>query len=231
MPDPNRNLDLLELAAGRLAPLLDRIVFLGGATTGVFITDPAAPGIRSTLDVDVIVVVAHHGEYTQLETQLRDLGFGVPVDKDAPICRWQHGDLLVDMMPTDEKILGFSNRWYNDSVSHSVSLTLESGRVIRHVTAPYFVATKLEAFETRGGLDFYASHDFEDVIAVIDGRPELLNEVRRAPDDLRSYVSGRMAAYLNSDDLVNALPGVVLDYESRRVDIVLARMREIADIN
>lgn len=50
-----RNLDHLRLAAIELEPFLDRVVFLGGCTTGLFITDPAAGDIRPTKDVDVIV--------------------------------------------------------------------------------------------------------------------------------------------------------------------------------
>jgi len=40
--------------------------------------------------------------------------------------------------------------------------TLEPSLRIRCITTPYFVATKLEAFHTRGGSDYFASHDLED---------------------------------------------------------------------
>jgi hypothetical protein len=46
MPDPN--LHLLEEAATKLAPILDEIVFVGGVTLGLLITDKAAAPIRST---------------------------------------------------------------------------------------------------------------------------------------------------------------------------------------
>lgn len=36
--DPN--LEMLEVMAHKLAPLTERLVFVGGATTGLFITDP-----------------------------------------------------------------------------------------------------------------------------------------------------------------------------------------------
>lgn len=42
--------------------------------------------------------------------------------------------------------------------------------------APYFCATKLEAFGGRGKNDYLASHDLEDLITVVDGRPELLED-------------------------------------------------------
>jgi hypothetical protein len=51
--DPNRV--LFESVVRLLAPVLDDLVFVGGCTTGLFITDPAAGGIRPTNDVDAIV--------------------------------------------------------------------------------------------------------------------------------------------------------------------------------
>lgn len=49
------NLELLEQAAERLQPLLNEIVFVGGCTTGLLVTDPGAAPVRMTHDVDVIV--------------------------------------------------------------------------------------------------------------------------------------------------------------------------------
>lgn len=225
-----RNLDLLSMAAANLAPLLDRLVFLGGGTTDLFITDPAAPNIRATKDVDVIAEITHFGEYAQLGEALRKLGFHEPSEKEAQICRWQMGDLLVDVMPTDEKILGFGNRWYAEAAENSVQMTLPNGHVIRHVTAPYFLGTKLEAFESRGKKDFFVSHDFEDLVAVTDGRRELLEELRNSPVPLRTYVAGRMREYIGDPVLLDALPGVILDPGSERAGIVFQRMQAIAGL-
>lgn len=228
MPRRERNLDLLSTAAANLAPLLDRLVFLGGGTTELFITDPAAPDIRATKDVDVIVEIKHFGEYAQLEKALRTLGFHEPAEKDAPICRWQKHELLVDVMPTDEKILGFGNRWYAEAMEQSVRMLLPNGHTIRHVTAPYFLGTKLEAFEGRGKRDYFASHDFEDLVAVIDGRGELLEELGNSAAALRTYVAGRLREYTLDPALVDALPGVILDPGSKRAELVFERMQAIA---
>ena len=99
------------------------------------------------------------------------------------------GSLILDVMPTDERILGFSNRWYGPAIG--AAQTIRVGRHdIRVVTTPYFLATKLEAFHGRGGHDYRASHDLEDIITVIDGRPELAAEVRTADADVRDYNCG-----------------------------------------
>ena len=113
-------------------------------------------------------------------------------------------------MPTDERILGFSNRWYKLAIASSQRLQLEVGLVIRVVTAPLFLGTKLEAFKGRGKNDYFASHDLEDVITVIDGRPSLPDEIRQAANELRSYLAAEVSKLLGSPGFIDALPGHLL---------------------
>src|SRR5271169_3385245 len=95
-PISNSNLARLADAAKKLAPLLDRIAFVGGCVTGLLLTDPAAAPVRATLDVDAIVAIASYAEFTELEPWLRELGFHQPLAESAPICRWQHEELILD---------------------------------------------------------------------------------------------------------------------------------------
>ena len=111
-PSANPNLARLADAARKLTPLLDQIAFVGGCVTGLLLTDPAAAPVRPTLDVDAIIAIASYAEFTQLGIRLRDLGFRHSLAEGAPICRWLNGDLILDLMPTDPSILGFSNIWY-----------------------------------------------------------------------------------------------------------------------
>lgn len=100
------SIDLLELGASVLGDLVDEVVFVGGATITLWITDPAAPPPRPTKDVDVIVEVATRADYYAFEERLRALGLA---DDDDVICRWQHREsgLILDAMPTDAALLGF----------------------------------------------------------------------------------------------------------------------------
>ena len=50
---------LLELAASCLGDLTDEVVFLGGASVSLWISDPAAPPVRATNDVDVVLAVTY----------------------------------------------------------------------------------------------------------------------------------------------------------------------------
>lgn len=204
----DRNLELLRVVAEHLGALREKVVFVGGAATGLLVTDPAAPTPRPTKDVDVIVEVASRAEYnTALRNQLLDLGFTEDTDEGAPLCRWVVAGVKVDVMPTAEGILGFTNRWYAPAIRHAVEHQLPGGPKILLTTAPLFLATKLEAFRGRGAGDYQASHDLEDLIAVADGRPGLEAEVAAAPPELRQYLATAAGELLDAAEFRDALPG------------------------
>jgi hypothetical protein len=115
--------------------------------------------------------------------------------------------VVLDIMPTKPEILGFGNEWYQPALEAAKATALPSGRHIRMVTAPYFLATKLAAFDGRGKGDFVMSHDRKDVVAVVDGRPEIVDEVRRADATLRMHLMTRFAALLRDPNFLSALPG------------------------
>lgn len=203
--DPN--VAMLELVAGSLGDtLLEQLVFVGGAIAGLLITDPAMPEIRPTQDVDAVCSVVGRSNYHELGLQLRQQGFTEDQRPGAPICRWQIGEITLDVMPTDEQILGFANRWYSLAIETANTHSLPSGRKIRLVTAPVFMATKLEAFHGRGPRDLRVSHDLEDLIAVIDGRASILQECETSPEHLKNYLSQQFSRLLNSTDFIEALP-------------------------
>jgi predicted nucleotidyltransferase len=205
--DPNRA--LFEEVVGLLAPVLNELVFVGGCTTGFFVTDPAATGIRPTKDVDAIVDVTSYAKYTALADRLRALGLVEDTSEGAPLCRWRHGHVIVDVMPTDPGVLGFSNQWYPDAIETALTVRI-AGHAVRIVTPALFLATKLEAFHGRGSDDILTSHDLEDIIAVIDGRPEIVDDVAHAAADVRAYIASEIQALLDNPDFVEALAGFLL---------------------
>ncbi|OLD12458.1 MAG: hypothetical protein AUJ01_16205 [Acidobacteria bacterium 13_1_40CM_3_65_5] len=227
MNDPN--LKLLEAAVRVLEPLLNELVFSGGCTTGLLISDAGASGIRVTKDVDTIIEIASYGEYATLSERLRALGLHEDHNEDAPTCRWRDQDLIIDVMPTDERILGFSNQWYAPAINAAQDLEI-AGLRTRVITSPYFLATKLAAFRGRGHDDYSGSHDLEDVITVIDGRPEIVDEVRNAAPDVRGYIASAMKRLLDTRSFVDALPGFLLpDGASQaRYPVVRERLNALA---
>jgi len=120
------------------------------------------------------------------------------MSEGAPICRWVADELILDVMPTDETVLGFGNEWYSAAAENSVSFELTGRKKISMVSAPYFLITKLEAFDGRGNNDYLMSHDIEDVIAVLDGRPGIEDEIRESEPLVIKEITKRFK-YLLSD--------------------------------
>jgi hypothetical protein len=228
------SVDLLERAAARLEPLLEEIAFLGGAAIPLWITDPGAPGPRPTKDVDVVVEVASRAAWHRFEERLRRVGFREDV-MGGVICRWRASDggtdeLTRDAMPSDASLLGFSNVWQAEGLAAATERGLPSGRRLRALTPAYLLATKLEAWNGRGRGDHLRSHDLEDVIALVDGREELIAEVDAAPRDLRAYIVGEVVKLLDEPRFLDAIDGFApaLDSPQRVGSVILPRLELLA---
>jgi len=228
----NPNLQLLTDAAKLLAPILGELVFVGGCATALLITDKAAADGRPTFDVDAIAEITSYAGYTEFSDRLRKLGFQEDTSEGAPLCRWRQKTTTLDVMPLDAKILGFSNTWYEPAMNHSEERELGGDLKIRLVAPVYFCASKLEAFAGRGKNDFSASRDLEDLIAVVDGRAELVGEIRAAANDVRSYLAKEIKKLLSSREFTDALPGHLQpDAASQeRVATIISRLEEIASL-
>lgn len=222
--DPN--LPYLRLIAEALGDLRDQVVFIGGAVAGLLVTDPLAEGVRATRDVDA-VVEASRTQFMRIEEKVAASGFARDMDSEV-ICRWVHRDsgVLFDLMPMQADVLGFSNRWYPYAVESAVTIDLGDGLSIRAANAVAFVATKMEAFASRGGGDVLSSHDLEDVLNVVDGREELAEELGQAPTNVQRAVADAFAGLLANPDFENSLPGLIA--EPARAGIVEARLREMS---
>ena len=132
---------MLEVVAEHLGEQLrDDLVFVGGAVAGLLITDPAMPAIRPTEDVDLIFQALARADFHRLERTLETRGFSHDTSPQAPICRWRVGSIAVDVMPTLDDILGFSNRWYPLALQVADAVSLPSGRSIRLLSTPSFLA-------------------------------------------------------------------------------------------
>ena len=228
----NPNLEILILAINQLGELANEMVFLGGCATGLLITDPAAPPIRITRDVDAIVQVTSRADYYQLSDKLRAKGFSEDRSDDAPICRWVANNVILDVMPLDSEILGFGNKWYAPAAENAEIIKLSDGKKIHMVSAPYFLLTKLEAFDGRGAGDYVLSHDMEDIIAVLDGRPEIVDEIKLSVPEIKRALSERFESLLKDRSFVEAVSGhMPTDATSQaRVSIILRAISQITEI-
>lgn len=228
--DPN--LPILMLIAKALGDLCDSLVFVGGCATGLLLTTLRAQAIRATQDVDVVVHAISTADYHAMEKAVEARGFKHDLSPEAPICRWVLQGIALDLMPSQPGILGFHNCWYPLAIETAARINLPDGQDIRLITAPVFVATKFEAFHGRGNNDYLASHDLEDIITVIDGRPELLQEIDQADGGLRRYIATEFTTLLEGHDFLMALPGHLPgDAASQaRLPELIRRMRAIGNM-
>ena len=215
-----------------LGPLVDEIVFTGGAVVPLLATDVLITRFRETRDVDAIVEVTSRADYWRLEETVRSKGFEPDQREGAPIGRFITESVVLDLMPRDPKNLGFGNRWYEYAVDSATELEYPDGTTIHLVSAPAFVATKLEAFHGRGRGDYFGSHDLEDIVTVLDARPELSEEVSDTPHHVRVYLAHQASSLLQSDSFRDALPGHVAHGPATmgRVRLVVRRLEEISNL-
>lgn len=221
----NPNLGLLIGMAQALGPLCERVVFVGGCATGLLLPGPDLLDVRPTEDVDAIVEVATLAGYHALAGELLQRGFRQTMEDNTPPFRWFWQRMQLDLVPLDERLLGFANRWYRAGFDAAVQTEVAPGLVLRHLSAPYFLATKFEAFYDRGRNDVYTSHDLEDILIVIEGRAELVQELSKAATDVRQHVVECVAELLANPDFNNALAGLLSQPD--REPLVRARLQQL----
>lgn len=217
-------IETVALALGE--KLLTKMAFTGGCTTGLLITDEVTKEfVRYTNDVDLIVEVVGYADWAALQAQLIERGFSLNPE-DTVICRMRLGELMVDFMPDDPAVLGFSNRWYKQAFAKAVDYPLMHNLDIRLLTAPYFIATKLEAFRGRGKNDPLTSHDLEDILNIVDGRSILLEELKCAEENVRRYIAEEIACLLDHEEIDYLIQGTVPG-DSERAEIIFERLESI----
>lgn len=223
-----RLLAMLERVAEALGDdLRARVVFVGGCTTALFVTDEATlENVRATDDVDLVVDLAGYGQWVQLQNDLRARGFRESAE-DAVICRMRLDNLKVDVMPDDPDILGFTNRWYRLGMESAVETALSDRLTIQLLSPPLFLATKLEAWKGRGGGDMVMSRDLEDVMLIVDGRSAIVEEVQAAEPEVRAFIAAEIAALMNGQGYDHLLEDNVRGPEGR-TDIVHRRLQALA---
>lgn len=176
---PERELGEVSDALG---DLLNEVVFVGGAVVGLYVDDPAAPSVRPTKDVDIVIEVLSASALESLREVLRARGFKQS-PQDTVICRFRLAGILVDVLST--KAVGWapSNRWFAPGYTKLIQKEV-SGHAINLLPLPYFLATKLEAFKDRGRGDVRLSHDLEDVVYVLDNNSTWAEEIIAIDDSL-----------------------------------------------
>jgi predicted nucleotidyltransferase len=192
--------------------------------------DPDLVIVRPTDDVDAIAAVVNRREYSSLEEKLREEDFRHDTTEHAPACRFIYNGIKVDVMPARDETGRFSDQWFAYALETASAKTLR-GLTVNTVSAPSLIATKITAFEDRGHGD-YASHDIEDIIAVVDGRRTLVDEVAGEESTLQHYISRSIRDMMRNQRFRDVLPGHLSgdDASQRRLPLVIERLNALASL-
>lgn len=225
MQNKTINTKVIAKVAKALKELNNEIVFVGGAVISLYTDDPAADEIRPTGDIDLMVKLSSFSEWNQLNAKLLELGF-TPNPDSKIICNYLYEDVEIDIMPSQDSQIGISNSWYAPGLSSIIEKKLDDV-VVRLLSAPYFIATKFEAFHNRGK-DYRTSHDFEDIIYVIDHCEDIVELMKNAEDPLKTFLTNEIKTILNnpfSIEIISAhIHPLMLE---ERLEIVLDKLNNI----
>jgi hypothetical protein len=178
---------LITVAEG-LEELLPQVAFVGGASVVLYLDEAARTAVRATKDVDIVIELAGLGQYADLEKKLRRKGFVNAIHPDDPICRWNFESKIVDVMPSDGSILGFSNQWYPDAMK-----VLEQVALSKNLTINVF-----EMHSAQGSLMAY----LQERLGRLSSRPD-------AEEVLLAHLPPEPTAGTRASTLLKALQGFV----------------------
>jgi predicted nucleotidyltransferase len=213
-----------------LEELAEEVVFIGGAAVSLY-TDGPASETRPTEDVDILIELLNYKDYADVEEKLRKKGFINDVESGV-ICRYIINGIIVDIMPTAEEILGFSNKWYQEAIVNLNHVTIETDYTIRIFSAVYFIATKMEAYKSRGKNDGRTSSDFEDIVFILNYRNAIWNELQTAPQTVKQYLKDNFKTLLEDEHIYEAVSTHLEYNEQRRVDFIIGGLTDFsADTN
>jgi predicted nucleotidyltransferase len=180
----------VEIVAKALGELVHEVVFVGGSILGLYVRDSAAESPRPTYDVDVSVQVSSYSDMNRLSEKLIKLKF-YPAQHESVLYRYQFKNILVDFIPVENTPLGPTNSWLKPGSTKASAVEL-GDITINILPISYFIATKWEAFKNRGN-DPRWSHDFEDLIYLLDNSSNLFSELyhsdKKVQDFLKEFCS------------------------------------------
>lgn len=161
---------IIQRVAQALGELNNEVIYVGGATVSLYINDPAADDVRPTKDIDISIKIVSITHLEEIREKLVAKGFKQSADLGV-VCRFKLDDILVDVMGTQPVGWAPANPWFELGFEHKEQIQMEEC-TINIMPLSYFLASKFVAHSDRGGNDPRMSHDFEDIIYILDNRTD-----------------------------------------------------------
>lgn len=195
----HHNLVRIKVVANALNDLREKVVFIGGATVSLYPDRPVFE-VRPTDDIDVIIEILNYSDRTKLEEKLRSIGFSHDVESGI-ICRYKIKGIIVDIIPTNDPSIGFTNMWYPAGFEKAIDYKIDHTSTIKIMSSPYFIASKLEAHKSRGENDGRTSKDFEDIVYVLENRSSIWDEMDNSDMPVKIYLQSEFKFLLHKPNL------------------------------
>jgi predicted nucleotidyltransferase len=214
--------------AHALGDLNERVVFVGGAVVSLYIDDPAADDVRPTKDIDISLQIASLGDLEKLRQSLISKGFSQSI-QDNVICRFRYQDIKVDVMAT--KAIGWApaNEWFEYGFNFLITKQIDE-LTIRLLPLPYFLATKFSAFFDRGGNDPRTSHDFEDIVYLLNHTSDITEQVISSESRLKSFLKDAFLKIINDRMYQEAVIGNLFhEQQTERFNKIIAALIQICN--
>lgn len=226
MKNATINKGVIKKIARALGELNMQVIYVGGATVGLYINDPAADDVRPTKDVDISLAIATIGELEKIREELIEKGF-IQTAEDNVICRFRYEDVKIDVMNT--KAIGWApaNRWFAPGFEQRETIDIDE-ETIQIVPLPYFLATKFEAYNNRGNKEPRTSHDFEDIVYVLDNRMDIVAQLLKSPEDVKPFLKSEFESILADKIKQEAIYGNLF-YETKdeRFEMIIENLKTI----
>jgi predicted nucleotidyltransferase len=217
------NRQIVRKIATALGDLNHQVVFVGGAVVCLYINDPAADEIRPTKDVDVFLEIVSLKHLEEIRKKLRQHGF-LQTPEDNVICRFRFDEIKVDVMSTREIGWAPANPWFEPGFNHIEVVDID-GQQVSILPLPYFLATKFSAYHNRGGLDPRTSHDFEDIVYILNNQTDIVRIILNSPSDVRKYLKNEFSKMLNNNLTIEAIRGnLFYEMQEERFSIIKNRL-------
>lgn len=217
---------IIQRVAQALGELNNEVIYVGGATVSLYINDPAADDVRPTKDIDISIKIVSITHLEEIREKLVVKGFKKSADLGV-ICRFKLEDILVDVMGIKPVGWAPANPWFELGFENKEQLQIEEYS-INIMPLPYFLASKFVAHSDRGGNDPRMSHDFEDIVYILDNRTDWHEVINDADSKVKIYLLEQFQNVLNSNRMQEAILGN-LYYESQetRYKIIMQKIQSL----
>lgn len=222
------NLKVVSKIAKQLGKLNEQVVFVGGAVVSLYINDSAADEVRPTKDIDFFLEIVGLSELEKLRIELTQKGFYQTAEDDVN-CRFRYEDIKVDVMATKEVGWAPANPWFEAGLKYKTKVHIEKQQ-LSILPLPYFLATKFAAYHNRGNKDPRTSHDFEDIIYILDNQTDIVDIIRTSPEEVRQYLMAEFKEILDHQLMKEAIrANLFYETQEERFKTIVQKLKAVID--